>query len=259
MATREPSLLRRVRRRFERLFELISARPLSILVFAASVVLLVWLEGSSVGRFEARAVGRASVVEHPALVASFVQEVFVKPGDRIEAGAPLVDLSDYFVERELERIEAEISQLLHEAALARARVVVEEELWLDQSLRRRPQQPSLSTPTEELFGAQLGVLQTRRTRLREDLGHLTVRSQTTGRISLVVPEGSSVAIGTSVATIMPEHAEEIVAFVPSATEPARIAPGTTVLLASPRTLSCTGVGLVLRRGARVEQAPEQAA
>jgi multidrug resistance efflux pump len=238
-------------------FEAVSARPLSLIVFAGSVALLVWLQGSSLGRFQARAVAYARVVEHPALVASFVEKLFVQSGDQIEVGAPLADLSSYFVERELTRVDAEIAQLLHEAELAKARLMVEEERWLEMPLRSRPGQPSLARPTEKLYTAQLALLRTRRALLLEDRQNLTVTSHTSGRVSLVIPEGSPVAIGTSVATVTPEHAEEIIAYVPSDTEPATIAPGVRVVLASPRTLSCTGLGTVLRRGAAVAQAPDQ--
>ena len=257
MATRRFRPIRSTRRALERLYEAVSARPLSVIVFLASVALLVWLQGSSLGRFQARAVASARIVQHPALVASFVQKMYVQPGDRIEVGAPLADLSPYFVERELQRVDAEIGQLLHEAKLARAQLVVEEERWLETELRTRPNQPSLSQPTERLYSAQLELLQTRRTQLLEDRAHLTVQSNTTGLVSAVVPEGSSVAIGTSVASVAPEHAEEIVAYVPSDTEPGLIEPGTAVVLAAPGTLSCTGLGAILRRGAAVEQAPDQ--
>lgn len=257
MATRKSRRGGRVRRAFERLFEGISARPLSMLVFAASVALLVFLQTSSLGRFQARAVASGRVVEHPALVASFVQKVYVQSGDPIDVGAPLADLSPYFVERELQRLDAEIEQVAHEAELERKRLLVDEERWLDAPLRSRPSQPSLVRQTEQLYSAQLELLRTRRTQLLEDRNNLTVKSQSRGRVSLVIPEGSSVAIGTSVASVTPEHAEEIVAYVPSDTEPALIEPGTAVLLSGPGTLSCTALGSVLRRGAGVERAPDQ--
>lgn len=257
MSTRKPRRAGALRRAFERLFEGISARPLSMIVFAASVALLVFLQSSSLGRFQARAVASGRMVEHPALVASFVEKVYVQSGDPIDVGAPIADLSSYFVERELKRLEVEMEQVAQEAELARKRLMVDEERWLDAPLRRRPNQPSLIRQTEELFSAQLELLRTRRAQLLEDREHLFVKSQSRGRVSLVVPEGSSVAIGTSVASVTPEHAEEIVAYVPAETEPALIQPGTTVLLSGPGTLSCTELGSVLRRGAAVERAPDQ--
>jgi multidrug resistance efflux pump len=228
-----------------------------MVVFAASVALLVFLQTSSLGRFQARAVAHARVIEHPALAASFVEKVYVQSGDPIDVGAPIADLSPYFVERELQRLDAEMKQVEHEAELARRRLMVNEERWLDAPLRTRPSQPSLLRQTAELFEARLDLLRTRRAQLLEDRDNLTVKSHSRGRVSLVVAEGTSVAIGTSVATVTPEYAEEIVAYVPSDTEPALIRPGTAVQLSGPGTLSCTGLGSVLRRGAAVERAPDQ--
>ena len=257
MATRKLRQRGRVRRAFERLFEGISARPLSMIVFAASVALLVVLQTSSLGRFQARAVASGRVVEHPAMVASFVEKVYVQSGDPIDVGAPIADLSPYFLERELQRLDAETEQVAHEAELERKRLLVDEERWLDAPLRSRPSQPSLVRQTEQLYSAQLKLLRMRRAQLLEDRDNLSVKSQSSGRVSLVIPEGSSVAVGTSVATVTPEHAEEIVAYVPADTEPALIEPGTVVLLSGPGTLSCTALGTVLRRGAGVGRAPDQ--
>ena len=124
-------------------------------------------------------------------------------------------------------------------------------------MRARPNQPSLARPTERLYTAQVQLLQTRRSLLLQDLDALTVSSRANGRVSIVVPVGSPVGIGTSVASVTPERADEIVAYVPAETEPRLIEPGVAVRLAGPRTLSCTEPGRVLRRGAGVEQAPAQ--
>ncbi len=101
-------------------FERLSARPLSIVVFAASVFLLVSLQSMQFGHFRARGVAAAHSVEHPAVLATFVEEVHVRPGDRVQPGAPLASLSPYFLERELSQLNLEVEQLLHEAELARA-------------------------------------------------------------------------------------------------------------------------------------------
>jgi multidrug efflux pump subunit AcrA (membrane-fusion protein) len=226
------------------------------LVFFASAALLVYLQTSSLGHFSARAIARAPSVEHPALVASFVSEVYVQPGDHVEAGVPLADVSPFFVERELRQLNAEIEQLIHERNLARTSLLVEEERWLTPELRRRPNQPSLDKRTEAFYSAQLEVLQTRRSGLQETLSQLTVTSQISGRVALIAAVGSPVAVGTSVADVTPEFAQEIVAFVPSDTNPARIEIGVPVRI-SHNFSTCRGYGSVLRRGAAVEQLPGQ--
>jgi multidrug resistance efflux pump len=249
-------VIRSLRRAWDRVFDGLSARPLGFIVFAGSVAALVYLQSIDAGQFRARAVAQAATVEHPALVASYVTNVYVRPGDRIEAGAPLVDLSSYFIDQELERVNARTEQLLRESRLAQAELLVDEERWLDPSLRRRPSEPSLEQPTEAMFAAELRVLQTRRTQLEQGREQLTIHSMRTGRVAIIVPPGSSVAIGASVAAVIPEYAEEIVAYIPPETDPFRIAAGAPVSIVQPSSL-CDGKGEVLRRGAAVEEAPGQ--
>ena len=79
-----PTFFRRIRHCIERLYERIHARPLSLLVFGASVALLIYLQGGTIGRFEARAVAHARVVEHPARVTSFVEKLYVQPGQHVD-------------------------------------------------------------------------------------------------------------------------------------------------------------------------------
>jgi hypothetical protein len=181
----------------------------------------------------------------------------VRPGDRIEAGAPLADLSPHFLERELAQVTAEIEQVLHEAELARAQLVVEEERWLDPELRQRPSRPSLRGQTDALYTAQLELLRTRRAQLLEDRDHLAILSRAPGRVVFVAPPGSPVAVGTSVASVAPEYAEEIVAYVPAGTDPALIEPGTEARLLDSQMAACRASGAVRRRGAAVVQAPAQ--
>jgi multidrug efflux pump subunit AcrA (membrane-fusion protein) len=215
-------------RGFYRIFEGLGARPLGLLVFGASVVLLAYLETSSLGSIRADAVAHAQTVDHPAKVASFITGVYVQPGDSVEVGAPLVELSPHFIDRELSRIDAEIQKLLHESKLSQARLLVEEQRWLTPSMRMRPDRPSLEKPTEA----------------------------SSGRVARVGAMGSSVAATSSVAAIVPEYADEIVAFVPADTDPVSIAAGTPVRMSRcPR--SCRTDGSVLRRGAAVEEAPNQ--
>jgi len=233
-------------------------RPLSVAVFAVSVFGLLQLQTMAGGQFRVRAVAFAPIVEHPALVASYVSEVYVRPGDPVEAGAPLVELSSYFIDQELEEINVKIEQLLRESRLAQARLLVDEERWLDPSMRRRPNEPSLAKPTEALFAAELRVMTTSRSQLEAAREHLTVFSDKSGRVAAVAAAGSSVAVGTSVAAVTPEYAEEIVAYIPPEADPIQIELGAPVTIVRPRSIcNGSGDGTVLRRGAAVEQAPAQ--
>jgi multidrug efflux pump subunit AcrA (membrane-fusion protein) len=100
--------------------ERLNARPLGVVVFAASVVLLVQLQSTQFGRFRARAVAHARPIEHPVLVTSFIERLHAQPGDLVEPGAPLVELSPHFIERELDQVNGEIEQTRQEARLALA-------------------------------------------------------------------------------------------------------------------------------------------
>jgi multidrug resistance efflux pump len=245
-----------LRRAYDRVFDWLSARPLSILVFAASVAALVYMQSIDAGHFRVRAVAHSPTVEHPSLVDSYVSKVYVHPGDRVEAGAPLVELSSYFIDQELERVNADIEEVLRESRLAQAQLLVDEQRWLDPSMRSRPNAPSLNKPTEALFAAELRVLTTSRLQLKATRERLTVFSDQGGRVAAVAAVGSPVAIGTSVAAVTPEYAEEIVAYVPAETDPVQIEVGAPVTIVRPRLL-CDEDATVLRRGAAVEQAPAQ--
>jgi multidrug resistance efflux pump len=245
-----------LQRLVDRVSQSISARPFGLLVFLGSIALLVYLHTSSLGSFRADAVAQAQAVDHPARVSSFITAVYVQSGNAIDEGAPLVELSPHFIDRELAQIDAEIEKLLHESRLAQARLMVEEQRWLSPSMRLRPDRPSLEKPTEALYAKQLGVMQIRRNQLLEDRRGLTIVSSYSGRVARVAPPGSPVAAGSSVASVVPEYADEIVAYVPADTDPAGIIAGAPVYISRP-TLSCRGAGRVLRRGAIVEEAPSQ--
>ncbi len=234
-----------------------NARPFSIVVFAGSVALLIFLQSSQLGRFRVRAVADAPGVEHASAVASFVTRVYVRPGDIVELGTPLVEISPHFIERELSLLDAEAEQILRESVLARAKLAMAEESWLPQEFRQRPNRPSAQRQTEALFAARLAHLDTRREQLRADRSLLTVTSRSAGRIAFVFSEGGAVAIGTPVATVMPEFADEIVAYVPANTDPALIAPGALAQLHESQTSACRSSGEVTRRGYGVVQAPGQ--
>jgi len=227
------------------------------LVFLSSLLLLVQLVGisNSVIRVEAVAVG--TIVEHPSLVSSFATSVFVQPGDHVEVGTALVELSSHFVDQKISRIDSDMEQLINEYKLAQARLLVKEERWVEPAMRLRPNRPSLEQQTSELYEKQLESLRSRRNMLLEDRNSLVVRSNYRGIVREVARVGSSVAEGQSVAAVMPEFAEEIVAFVKPTTDPDAIATGAPVLIVGAKGLGCDAVALVERRGATVAQAPPQ--
>ncbi len=243
-------------RMVDRVFDGLRARPVGILVFACSVLLLVYLQLGVQGTIRVDAVAMAVGVDHPARISSFVVKTYVEPGDPVDAGAPLLDLSPHFIDRELARVDAEVEKLLRESKLAQARLVVEEQRWLDPDMRLRPAGPSLERPTEALYAEELAVLQVRRSQLLEDREALTISAARAGRVVSIATAGVSVAPGTSVALIAPEFADQIVAYVPAETKPAVIAIGAPVQISRP-AFACDRTGTVLRRGAVVEEAPGQ--
>lgn len=255
------SHIRRLRRsvwfrRFERLFDAVGARPLGILVFALSLLGWVSLQESEAG-FRADAVATGAWVDHPARAASFVVEVFVAPGEAVRVGDPLVRLSPYFIDQRLARLETRMDEVRNEAALAQAELRVVEQSWVALSARVRPNRPSLATPTSALYAKQIEVLETRKEALLEDRESLLVVSAIGGLAAQVVRVGEAVREGASVASVTPTFAEEVVAYVPSATPPRAIASGTSARLIGAPSPACRGTALVLRRGAAVEIAPEQ--
>lgn len=250
------SLWRRGQLGVDRAFENVGARPLGILVFGASVILLAYLQTGLEGSIRAEAVASAPQVDHPARVSSFVTVVYVKPGDSVESGSPLVELSPHFIDRELAQVDVEIEKLLYESNLAQARLVVEEQRWLNPELRMLPEKPSLERPMEAMYAQELAVLQTRRKQLFEDRAGLTIQATEAGRVVQVALLGSSVAAGGSVASVSPEYASEIIAYVPADTEPDSIAVGSSVRITHTGT-SCAGEAAVLRRGGLVIEAPGQ--
>ncbi|MCH7599879.1 MAG: hypothetical protein IH973_08995 [Myxococcales bacterium] len=247
---------RSAQRGIGRVFDAIGARPFGILVFALSIALLVYLQSGVVGSIRADAVAAAGLIEQPARVSSYVTKVYVRAGDAVDVGAPLVDLSPHFIDRELSRIDAEFQKLLHESKLAQARLLIKEQRWLNPQMRRRPDGPSLETPTEALYAKELAALQVRRTQLLADREALTIKASHPGRIALVVNTGSAVGKGSSVASVSPEYAEEIIAYVSPDMQPDLVAVGSTVHIARP-AFACSGVAKVLRRGATVQEAPGQ--
>lgn len=247
-----------ITRATDRVFDSFSARPLGLVVFVASGFLLLQLSLSQQHGIRAQAVAHAQYVDHPARVASFVERTFAQAGDRVDVGTPLLELSSHFIDRELVRIDAETEKLLHERQLSQARLMVEEQRWLAPTVRLRPNQPSLEEPTEALYASELAMMKSRRSQLLEDREALTIRSVAPGVVVEIAVTGGAIAAGSSVASIAPEFAEEIIAYLASNTQATRIRRGMLVQIASPiAARGCRGQAVVLRRGAAVEEAPGQ--
>ena len=244
-------------RRAHALTESLGVHPLGLAVFVGSTFLLMQLSLFTFGSLRLQGVGSAQVVDHPSRAASFVVAVFVQRGDRVDEGQPLVELSPYFIDQRVARFDAEIEELLNKSKLAQAELVVSEQRWIAPGLRSRPQMPSLERPTAEFYAKQLAVLRTRRRTLLDDRNSLTVRSSSAGRIAVLPWLGASIAEGASVASVLPDHAEEIVAFLPPTTDPSAVSEGAEARVIGVVDTACRSVGRVLRLGASVETAPEQ--
>jgi multidrug resistance efflux pump len=232
-------------------------RPLGIAVFGGSAALLVHLIGASQSAIRADAVAVARRVDHPSQVVSFVTAVYVNPGDHVGVGTPLAELSPYFINQKVERIDSEIEQLINQSKLAQAQLVVDEERWVAPSLRSRPTRPSLEAPTEAYYSKQIAVLRLQRSVLEADLEALVVKSKFAGVVAQVAWLGASIAEGASVASVMPQYAEEIVAYVPATADPQLIAANASAYIVNADTEGCQSPGVVRSRGAAVEEAPAQ--
>jgi hypothetical protein len=257
MSARRRSLGVRLIRLGDTAFDVIGMRPLGIGVFAASAMLLVHIIGLSANAIRAEGVAVAKLVDHPSRVSSFVTRVFVQRGDRVDVGAPLVELSSHFLDQELVRIDLEIEQLINESKLAQARLLVDEERWVERSLRQRPNRPSLASPTMAYHAKQIEVMQTQRAALLENREALIVKAAFAGVVAEVTWLGASIAEGASVASLMPEFAEEIVAYVPARIDPTAIASSMPAYIVGAETRECRLPGRIRSRGAAVEQAPPQ--
>ena len=227
MSTQQYFSRKRLVRTGDRIFDMIGARPLGIVVFAGSAVFFLYVMSLSAAATRADGIAVAGVIHHPAMVSSFTTAVFVRPGDRVEVGAPLVELSPRFLDQEAERIDLEIARLQSEQ--------------------------TASTYLE----ARLETLHVRRTRIMEQREGLVVTANAVGIVSDVASLGAAIAEGSSVAEVMPAFAEEIVAYVPPSIDPSRIARGVSTYLVGSDSEACRAAGHVRNRGAQVEEAPKQ--
>lgn len=254
---RRHSIGERIVRSTDAFFDAVGLRPLGIVVFAASAFALTQLLGMSISSVRADAVATARVVDHPSRVGSFATTVFVSAGDPVDVGTPLVELSPHFIDRDLLQLSQETEQLINESQLAQAKLLVDEERWLSPSLRQMPKRPSLEGPTEAFFAKQLEVLHARRESLLQDRAALTVRSSFKGIVAEITWPGAWVSAGASVAKVMPEFAEEIVAYIPPGSSPEMISDDAAVYIVGSDLAECRSAGRVQRRGASVVEAPGQ--
>ena len=243
MTSTRSSKIKSLLRHSDSFFDVIGLRPVGIVVFAASTILFFYLIGLSAGTIHADGVAVAGRVDHPAPVSSFVTRVFVKRGDRVEVGMSLVELSPDEIDQDLARTDFEIEQLTHEAGLANTRssdtvAPVDPQHWIG-------------------LEARVEMLKLRRARLLEDRAALTVTSNFAGIISEVTWLGALIPKRASVASVMPEFAEEIVVYVPATSDASAIANGATTYMTNAVTPECRAPGKVRTRGAKVEQAPGQ--
>jgi len=238
-------------------FDTVGMRPLGIIVFAASAVALAELLGASVATVRVEAIATAQIIDHPSRVASFVTAVYVKPGDRVDVGAPLVELSPHFINQEIQQLDREIEQLINESHLVQAKLIVDEERWVRPGLRQMPKRPSLEVPTDAYFAKQRELIESNRRALLDNRAALTIYSDFEGIVADVTWRGASISPGGSVASVMPEYAEEIVAYVPPSTNPALIGDDAVGYIIGADFEACRAPGQIQRRGAAVEEAPGQ--
>lgn len=117
--------------RMDGLFDRLRIRPLSLLVFFASVGVLIFMARSRTSAIHAPAVGYARSVDHtPDLVSevtALVETVHVQVGDKVAAGAPLVTLSSRALKRALAEVDAEIAMIEAQAEVEAGELAAEEE------------------------------------------------------------------------------------------------------------------------------------
>lgn len=163
---------------------------------------------------------------------------------------PVTDLTGVDFDLELETARA--ADARRRAAAARKHL--ERLSTLADAARERS---TLQSALHRQLVAEIGLLRTREQDLEEDLVQTTIVAAHDGRVVAVAPPGFAAPPGTSVATLVPEHATEIVAYLPPETSPERIVPGARVAITRPER-ACGGArGTVLRRGGAVVEAPGQ--
>jgi multidrug resistance efflux pump len=143
----------------EWLAEGLSSRAASLAVFGLSVAALVglgWLRQHSASPLPA--VAQAPSWEVAARPQERVLEVFVRPGELVQAGAPLLRVEDQALRWELESLERAIDEERARAALelASLRLALEERAW-ERELARSEAQGELTTRRALVSRARAGV------------------------------------------------------------------------------------------------------
>jgi multidrug resistance efflux pump len=156
------------------------------------------------------------------------------------------------------QIEAEAT--VENASAEEAGDLVRAELTRLRELRSRLQESGADSTLEQsiaqYYEAQLEVWRSQREGLQADMERLTVRAGSGGIVSRVLPRGTPVALGISVAEVVPERAREVIAYLPPETNPTLVSNGGRVLIAQAGGNACAGQ-LPQRRGGRVGAAPDQ--
>lgn len=119
-----------------------------------------------------------------------------------------------------------------------------------------PASPAVESAGAALYAAELQLLRVRRGELLDDLKTLTIVARQPGRVANVLDRGVAVVKGASVASLVPERADEIVAFISPDTSPEQIAANKLATITAPYG-ACEEQGHVVRVGASVEEAPGQ--
>jgi multidrug resistance efflux pump len=126
-----PAKTTRSASRLDDLFDRLRIKPLSLVVFLASVGVLVFMVQHRTTMIHAPAVGYARSVDHtPDLeseVIATVEAVHVQVGDKVAAGAPLVTLSSRALKRALAEVDAEIAMIQAQAEVEAGELAAEEE------------------------------------------------------------------------------------------------------------------------------------
>jgi multidrug resistance efflux pump len=117
--------------RLEGIFDRLRIKPLSLVVFLASVGVLISIARYRTATIHAPAVGYARSVDHtPDLVSEVVasvETVHVQVGDKVAAGAPLVTLSSRALKRALAEVDAEIAMIEAQAEVEVGELAADEE------------------------------------------------------------------------------------------------------------------------------------
>lgn len=115
---------------------------------------------------------------------------------------------------------------------------------------------ALIEATSHLYETELAVLNRRRENLERQVAALTVRARIDGVVTAVVPEGATIHPGDSVASIVPHHAAEVVAYVAPDITPPVLGDHVPFSIELADGRHCDGIGAP-RASGMVEQKPGQ--